>query len=133
MAFEKGKSGNPKGRPPGSSLSGKLREAVGKEFDALLAAVINAAKAGDMSAASLLLARVVPAVKPIQEPIRLDIPGDTLTEKAGAMLDAVARGDLAPMDAKALLDGLGAVAKITEVDELKRRIEALEERAHGRA
>lgn len=131
--WQPGQSGNPAGRKPGQTLASKLRAAVGADFDAIVRALIQAAKTGDMQAASLLLARVVPAVRPIQEPIRLDLPGDTLTEKAGAVLDAVARGDLAPTDAKALLDGLAAVAKITEVDELKRRIEALEGKTHGRA
>lgn len=125
--WKPGESGNPAGRKPGSTLAGRLREAVGKDFDDIVQAVIDAAKGGDMAAANLLLSRTCPPVRPVQEPIRLDIPGDTLTEKAGAVLDAVARGDLAPMDAKALLDGLAACAKIEEIDDLRKRIEALEE------
>jgi hypothetical protein len=131
MAFTKGQSGNPKGRPPGTTLAGKLRAAVGKDFDAIVKAVIDQAKAGDMSAASLLLSRVVPAVKPVQEPIPVKLEGETLTEKAGAILDAVSRGKLSPADAKLLLDGLAGVAKITEIDELTKRIEALEARQNG--
>lgn len=126
--FEKGQSGNPHGRPPGTTLAGKLRQAVGKEFDAIAAAVINSAKNGDMQAASLLLSRTCPAVRPVQEPVKVDMGGATLTERAGRILDAVSRGELAPMDAKALLDGLAGVAKITEIDELTQRIEALEAR-----
>lgn len=124
--WQPGQSGNPNGKPRGLTLAGKLREAVGKDFNDIAAAVIKAAKGGDMQAASLLLSRTCPPVRPIQEPIHLDMPGQTLTEKAGAILDAVSRGELAPMDGKALLDGLGQLAKITEIDELTRRIEALE-------
>jgi hypothetical protein len=126
MAFEKGRSGNPAGRPPGATLAGKLRAAVGKDFDALLQAVMEAAKGGDMTAANLLLSRVVPTVRPVQEPVKVEMPGEALTDKAGAILDAVSRGELSPLDGKALLDSLGAVAKITEIDDLIKRVEVLE-------
>jgi hypothetical protein len=131
MAFKKGQSGNPKGRAPGTTLAGKLRAAVGKDFDAIVKAVIDQAKAGDMTAASLLLARVVPAVRPIQEPVKIVMAGETLTEKAASILDAVTRGELSPSDGKLLLDGLAGVAKITEIDELNKRVEALEARQNG--
>jgi hypothetical protein len=126
--WKPGESGNRQGRPPGTTLAGKLREAVGKEFDDIAAAVIKAAKEGDMQAASLLLSRVAPPMKPIQEPVRIDLAGATLTERAGAIFDQVAAGNLSTADGKALLDGLAALAKLREVDELVARIEALEAR-----
>lgn len=124
--WKPGESGNPEGRKPGTTLGGKLRAAVGQDFDAIVRAVITAAKAGDMAAASLLLSRTCPAVKPIQEPAPVALEGATLTEKAGSVLDAVSTGRLSVSDAKALLEALAAVAKIAEVDELTRRIEVLE-------
>jgi hypothetical protein len=126
--WKPGESGNPAGRKPGATLAGRLRDAVGKDFDAIVEAVIKAAKEGDMQAASLLLSRTCPPVRPVQEPVAVPLAGETLTEKAGAILDAVGRGELAPMDAKTLLDGLGAVAKVREIDELERRLAALEAR-----
>lgn len=128
MAFKKGQSGNPKGRPPGTTLAGKLRAAVGAEWDAIIGALIEKAKEGDTQAAQLLLTRVAPAVKPVQEPIKVDVTGETLTEKAASILDAATTGKLSPSDAKMLLDGLGAVVKIQEFDEIVKRIEKLEER-----
>jgi hypothetical protein len=100
---------------------------VDQDFDAILGAVIEAAKQGDLQAASLLLSRVAPPLKPVQEPVRVALPDGTLTEKAAAILDRAAAGELSTADAKQLLDGLGQVARIAEIDELTRRVEALEQ------
>jgi hypothetical protein len=126
--WKPGESGNPRGRKPGGTLGGKLRAAVGKDFPAIVQAVIDAAKSGDMAAASLLLSRTCPSVRPVQEPAKLPLSGQTLSEKAASVLALVEAGTVSVQDAKSLLDGLAAVAKISELDELTRRIEALEEK-----
>lgn len=70
--FTKGQSGNPRGRPKGSkNKSTLLREAMqskadrilSKEVPEVLKVVIRAAKAGDMSAAKMILDRAVPVKK----------------------------------------------------------------------
>jgi hypothetical protein len=70
--FTKGTSGNPLGRPKGAkNKSTLLREAMqqkadrllSKEVPKVLAVVIAAAKAGDMSAAKMILDRAVPVKK----------------------------------------------------------------------
>lgn len=70
--FQKGQSGNPRGRPKGSkNKSTLLREAMqtkadrmlSKEVPKVLAVVIAAAKSGDMSAAKMILDRAVPVKK----------------------------------------------------------------------
>ncbi|MDD5035949.1 MAG: DUF5681 domain-containing protein [Methylococcaceae bacterium] len=128
MAFQKGISGNPKGRPPGTTLASRLRKMMTTELDDILEAMAEKAKSGDTAAASLLLSRVVPVIKPIQEPIKIDLAGESLTDKAASILNAVSTGTLSAMDGKALLDSLGAVAKIIEIDDLIKRVQALEER-----
>jgi hypothetical protein len=67
MAFEKGKSGNPLGRPSGKSKHQKLADKLARaiELDAVdvVRAVVRAAKKGDMTAAKLILDRLVPPMK----------------------------------------------------------------------
>ena len=48
------------------------------------------------------------------------------------MLASVAAGELAPGQGAALLGAIGTLARVSEVDELARRIEALEGK-HGNA
>ena len=44
------------------------------------------------------------------------------------MLASVASGELAPGQGAALLGAIGTLARVTEIDELARRIEVLEEK-----
>lgn len=129
MKFKPGQSGNPKGRPKrGTTDAEKLREAIARHVPEIINTLCVAALSGDAQAARLLLERALPALKPVQEPVRIALDADTLAGKAADVLSAVSRGDLAADSAKQLLDGLASVARITETDELERRIAALEAR-----
>ena len=127
-----GKSGNPKGRPPGRGQSAQFREALAKRLPEVLQAVVDAAIAGDMQAARIILERTLPALKPLESSIEgMALPTGTLTQQATDVLSAVARGELAPGQGAQLVASIGAVAKIAEFDELTARIAALE-KAHAK-
>jgi hypothetical protein len=126
--FQKGASGNPAGRPPGTAKIEPLRAAIREHVPVIINALVAQAKAGDAAAARLLLERAIPALKAAEAPVQVDLAGETLTARASLILDQVAAGSLSTADAKALLDALAAVAKLREVDELVRRIEVLEAR-----
>ena len=125
-AWKPGQSGNPKGRPAGSGEVAKLRAAIAGQVPAILESLTAAALAGDVQAARLLLERTLPALKPAEQAQALHLPDGTLTDQGRAVLAAVAAGELAPGQGAALLGAIGTLARVAEVDELARRIEALE-------
>ena len=125
--FKPGQSGNPNGRPKGASEVARLRAAIAEHLPEIIAAQVEKAKEGDGMAARLLLERVLPAVKAVEETVNLDLPPEaSLTEQGEAIMRAVADGTISPGQGAALLSGLGNVAKLKEIDELTARIEALE-------
>jgi hypothetical protein len=126
--WKAGESGNPAGRKPGSGEVAKLRAAIAAKVPELLAVLADRALAGDIGAARLLLERTIAPLKASEEVVSLAMPDGALTDQGRAVLAAVASGALAPGQGAALLASLGALAKLTEADELERRIKALEER-----
>ncbi len=126
--WKPGQSGNPNGRPPGTSAITKMREAIAADVPEILAGLAKAAKGGDVQAARLILERVLPPVKASEQPVQLPFPSDgTLTSKATAVMSAAVDGVLSPSQASQLISALGTLAKISEVDELAIRIKKLED------
>ena len=126
QTWKPGQSGNPAGRKPGTGEVARLRAAIAKQVPTIIERLTTAALGGDVGAARLLLERVIPPLKASEEPALLALPDGTLTEQGRAVLVAVASGGLAPGQGAALLASLGTLAKLTETDELERRIQVLE-------
>ncbi len=126
--WKPGQSGNPKGKPSGSGKVAALRAGIAENLPAIIATLTTAALAGDVSAARLLLERVIPPLKASEEATPVNLPDGTLTEQGRSVVAAVAAGELAPGQGAALLGSLGALAKLTETDELARRLDTLEAR-----
>jgi len=126
--FQKGnQASRGRGRPPGSGYRAELQAAVGKtDFRALVRHLYELAMQGDMAAASVLVGRLVPSLKPRDEPIKVKLPEGDVLEQARALVAAVADGQITPGDGKALLDAMAAVVRIEEITELVKRVEALE-------
>lgn len=125
--WKAGQSGNPKGKTPGSGELQKLRAALAADVPEILAVLGTAAKSGDVQAARLILERVLPPVKAMEQPQAILLPANgTLTAQGRAVLRAIAAGELAPTQGAALLGAIGTLARVTEIDELAARITALE-------
>lgn len=129
MTWKKGQCGNPKGRPAGTGPVEKLRAALGKELPDVLEALVAQAKAGDTSAIKLILERTVPTLRPVDAPTALNLPAEGgLAEQGRAVLLALAAGHLPANQATSILQGLGSLARLKELEELERRIAALEQK-----
>lgn len=131
--FRKGVSGNPKGRPAGSrhSVSLAAEALIAGEANALTRQVIRQALGGDAQALRMCMDRLYPAPK--DRPVTFTMPAvEGLTDhpKAiGALLEAMAAGELTPSEAGSFAKLLEAHANATGLAELDHRIAALEARA----
>ena len=130
--WKPGQSGNPSGRPKGSRNRVTLVALAAMEegADAIARKVVDLAKEGDISAARLVLERLVPPAK--ERPIFLSLPdtssADGVAQAQAAILQAVAAGDLLPGEAATLAGIVESRRKALETQELEARISALEAR-----
>lgn len=126
--WKPGQSGNPGGR---SGQTQELRARLAEGAEAVTRKVLTAAKKGDMQACRLILERLVPPIKPTAETVRFELDDSDLPSAAKSILRAVAAGELPPDQGKALIEGLGAVARVIEVAELQKAVEELREQMEG--
>ena len=128
--FKPGRSGNPSGKKPGT-LNNATRAVLALldgEAEALTRKAVNMALDGDTTALRLCLERLAPPAK--SRPVRFDLPpvrtAADCSEALGAVLAAVAAGNLTPDEASAVAGLLEARRKAIETVEFDARITALE-------
>lgn len=125
--FVRGKSGNVKGRPRGTrDKRTALRALLVPHAPKLIRKIVALALAGDVGALRLCLDRLVSPLKSADNPVSLGRFTGTLAHQARAVLAAMATGRITPDEASAITAALSAQARITETDELEKRITALE-------
>jgi ferritin-like protein len=128
--FQPGQSGNPKGKRPGTRNRVTLlaEQMMGNDAEAVIRSVIDAAKAGDMQAARMVLERIAPLPK--DRPVAFKIPAiSTAAEVAAAteaVLAAVASGELTPAEGSIVAGILETRRKAIETAELAEHVEAIE-------
>jgi len=126
--FQPGTSGNPKGRPKGiPDRRQRLQKVITEQGEAVISKVVELALDGDIQALRVVTERLIPPLKATDEPVKFALATSaTLSDTGNAILHAAAAGKLTPAQAQALLAALASQSKIIEVDDLTKRIEALE-------
>lgn len=125
--FQPGQSGNPAGRPKGvPNPQARLRNAISEHVPGIITRMVEAARDGDVAAASLLLSRVLPPVRPESQSVQIDGAGSTLAERAEAIAAATLAGEVSTSAAVDLMTVLQGQARVKELAELEERIAALE-------
>lgn len=125
--FAAGQSGNPAGRPKGAlGKATRWREALEPYGDALFKIAVERALDADMTALKLCLERISPAIKPNADPIEFCLHGETLSQKAESVLQAIADGVIDIDSGRRLIGAISDLGRIIEVDSILKRLEALE-------
>jgi Family of unknown function (DUF5681) len=131
--FQPGKSGNPTGKRKGTRhrvtlLAEKL---MADDTEAVVHAVVKAAKTGDMTAARLVLDRIAPARKgrPVSFPLPTIETTADVTTALSAVVASMASGALTPDEATTVASVIEVKRKAIEMQVLENRIVALEHAA----
>lgn len=125
--FQPGQSGNPAGRPPGTTSIHKMREIVGKEgYEQIISVLKEKALEGDSQAANILLTRLTPAVKPAPAPVVVELRGDTVSERCESVIDQMTAGNVSIEQGRLLLESLVDLSQLRELERLNKRLDVLE-------
>jgi hypothetical protein len=129
--FQKGQSGNPAGKPRGtrSRVTVIAQQLMNDDLELIIKAVTEAAKAGDMTAAKIVLDRVAPIRKGSLVPFSLPEIRSAAgaLEASNAVLSACANGEITPQEAADINNLIARHVKLIEVAELEKRVEQLEQ------
>ena len=127
--FEKGQSGNPKGRPKGVvDRRSQYLALIEQHIPDVVNQVVSAALGGDMTACKILFDKVLPSVRPTAPVLSLPLSGEPAITQSGAVIDAMLKGSLAPDQAATAISVLVDHARLCELTDLEARLQTLERR-----
>jgi hypothetical protein len=108
-----------------------MRELLEPHAEELVAKVVEMAKSGDTAALRICIDRLIPPIKARDEPVAAPGLAGSLGDQGRAVLDALGAGTLTPDQAATMLTAIATQARIVEVDEIEKRVTALERTTNG--
>lgn len=125
-----GPSPNSKGRPPGRTATQKVQAKLNEGSLEVTDVVLEAARAGDMQAAGMVLARVSPALRSQSQMVQFDLdPELPIARQIEAVLAAVAAGEVPPDVGQQIVAMIGTLSNVRATEELEERLALLEAKA----
>lgn len=129
--FEKGKSGNPKGKKIGTKniapMFKECEDLFRKESPALLQKAIDLARKGNEKLLRFFADKAL-NLKAVDPLYTLEMPEDmNRNERGDLIIDEVLAGHLPANVGKAMIEALLSLERIEETEELRERLETLEE------
>ena len=129
--FQKGISGNTAGRPKGIiDRRVRFREMVEPRAPEILEKAVTMALEGNEQMLRLILDRLLPA-RPKDDPVSIGVYAGNHLQQSDRVLTALYDGDISPVEANNLMSSIVGGLKVVEMDELDKRVAALEDRGVG--
>ncbi len=128
--FKKGQSGNLKGRPKGVRNKSTLAAEILLEgsLEGICRRIESEALNGNMQAAKMILDRFLPTRR--DRAIKMDLPqihnGEDILKAVGAIIDAIACGEISPSEGESLSRTLERYSNALEFHQFESRLLALE-------
>ena len=118
------------GRPQGSrnAASIVLNRIMAEDGEAVVRAMLKAAKEGDVQAGKAILDRVAPARRGARVPLALpkvETAGDVLAALA-RVVEAMGEGNVSPEEAATMVQVIAAPRAVFEAHEVERRLASIE-------
>jgi len=130
MAFKKGQSGNPRGRPKGTlDKRVALRDMLTPHAEELIKVCVDMALAGDTQALRVCMDRLVSPIR--EEPMHVTIPkitgADDCTKAQAAVLNAVAAGEMLPGEGQVLSGLINAQRLAYETSTMAKQLQDIQD------
>ena len=128
MAFKKGQSGNPAGKPKG--CRNKRLELFRSNDERLQRKVLDMALDGDVAMLKIVADRLWPRIRSQALPVKVKAKSADLASQGAAVVNAALAGELTPDVLGMLLSALADQARLVEFSEIESRLQKLENQEH---
>jgi len=126
--FQKGKSGNPRGRPKGRrGRFSTLKKRLESKGEKIVDVVVGRALEGDSVALRICMERLIPVIKPGDEKIDLKHLGKDPIEIGQNAVKAMVNGTISVSQAELIISVANQLCSVLDYKELESRMDDLEE------